>query len=297
MSAVSFREKNMLLIVGVLALYAIAALSYKKQAENWKIARRTYQTAVKKFQDENALIASRAEWRKKYEEMRSLMPVFPYEKDVDTHWLNVMDSVAQRNDLTISRRQTGREEEVGDVYELPIECKDWEGTLEALVKFLYDMNKEGAMLDVRQLYIRPSPRAGYLTGTFTLYCAYMRDDVDESESTPDKEEPADDAKPADGAKAADGVKSADQAADGESEDETDDEPETDVPETPAKPALKGSAPVKIEMEAETSPAAEPKTPPPAGGKAPLESAPEPAAKPVPEPVAKPELEKTGPETP
>ena len=62
------------------------------------------------------------------------MPVFPYEKDVDTHWLNVMDSVAQRNDLTISRRQTGREEEVGDVYELPIECKDWEGTLEALVR-------------------------------------------------------------------------------------------------------------------------------------------------------------------
>ena len=295
MSAVSSREKNMLLIIGVLALYAIAALSYKKQAENWKVARRTYQTAVKKFEDENALIASRAEWRKKYEEMRSLMPVFPYEKDVDTHWLNIMDSVAQRNDLTISRRQTGREEEVGDVYELPIECMDWEGTLESLVKFLYDMHKEGGMLDVRQLYIRTSPRAGYLKGTFTLYCAYMRGDVDESEAaTPEKEEPADDAKSADGAVTADGAKPAGGTTDGESDDEPDDdpddEPETDTPATPAEPASKGPAPVKIEMEAVTPPNAEPKAEPqPAGGKA----APQPAV----QPAAKPELEKTGPETP
>lgn len=32
------------------------------------------------------------------------------------------------------------------------------------------------MLDVRQLFIRPANRPGYLKGTFTLYCAYMRGD-------------------------------------------------------------------------------------------------------------------------
>jgi len=174
MSAVSSREKNMMLIAMVAILYGVAALCYKKQAQNWKVAQRVYVTAQKKLQEENALIAAKDEWTAKYAQMRDLMPVFPYEKDVDTHWLNIMDSAATRNGLTIARRQTSKEVEVGDVYELPIDCKDWEGTLESLVKFLYDLHQEGAMLDVRQLYIRPSNKPGLLKGTFTLYCAYMR---------------------------------------------------------------------------------------------------------------------------
>ena len=176
MSTVTSREKNMLLVAVVAVLYAAAALSYKKQVANWKAAERIYQSAQKKVQEERALIAARDEWSARYEQMRDLMPVFPYDQDVDTHWLNIMDAAASRNGLMIARRQASKEVEVGDVYELPIECKDWEGTREALVKFLYDLHQEGAMLDVRQLFIRPANRPGYLKGTFTLYCAYMRGD-------------------------------------------------------------------------------------------------------------------------
>lgn len=168
----------MLLVAVTLVLYAFAALSAKKQIANWKVAQRVYATAQKKLQEENALIAARDEWTARYDKVRELMPIFPREKDVDTHWLNVMDSAATRNGLAIARRQTSKETQVGDVYELPIDCKDWEGSLESLVKFLYDLNKEGAMLDVRQLFARPSNKPGFLKGTFTLYCAYMRGDED-----------------------------------------------------------------------------------------------------------------------
>ena len=178
MSAVSSREKNMLLITAVLVLYAVAALSYKKQAANWKAARRTYAAAKRKVTEERALIAARDMWSERYETMRGLMPIFPYEKDVDTHWLNLMDSAATRNGFSISRRQANKEVEVGDVYELPIECKDWEAPLESLVRFLHDLHQQGAMLDVRQLFIRPSTRPGFLKGSFTLYCAYMRGDAE-----------------------------------------------------------------------------------------------------------------------
>lgn len=86
-----------------------------------------------------------------------------------------MDSLATANNLSISRRQAGKEISVGDVYELPIEVKDWEGSLESLVKFLYALQSDdGAMLNVRALYMRPSSRRGFLKGTFTLACAYMR---------------------------------------------------------------------------------------------------------------------------
>ena len=176
MSAVTSREKTMLLVAVVVVLYAAAALSFKKQSTNWKASQRLYASAQKKLLEERELIAAKDEWTTKYEQLRGLMPVFPYDKDVDTHWLNIMDSTATRNGFTIARRQTSKEVEVGDVYELPIDCKDWEGTLESLVKFLYDLHQEGAMLDVRQLFIRPSNKPGYLKGTFTLYCAYMRGD-------------------------------------------------------------------------------------------------------------------------
>lgn len=174
---VSFFQNKNAMILGALLLYAFGALVYKDQMQNWKIARRTYDSAVKKLNEEKALIAAKGEWDARYVKMSDLMPIFPYDKDVDTHWLNTMDSVAQRNNLTITRRQAIKEEEVGDVYELPLDCKDWEGTLDSLVKFLYDLNKEGAMLDIRQIFIRPSPRPGFLKGSFTLYCAYMRGDT------------------------------------------------------------------------------------------------------------------------
>ena len=176
MSTISSREKTMLLVAVVAVLYAFAGLSYKKQAANWKVAERVYLAAQKKVQDERALIAARDEWTARYEQMRDLMPVFPYEQDVDTYWLNIMDQTASRNGLTIARRQAiGKGEEIGDVFELPIDCKGWEGSLESLVKFLHDLQKEGAMLDVRQLFIQPvSGKPGILKGTFILTCAFMR---------------------------------------------------------------------------------------------------------------------------
>ncbi|MBP5511749.1 MAG: hypothetical protein J6Z49_12600 [Kiritimatiellae bacterium] len=175
----SNRDKNLLMVVGVLVLYAILAFSYRPQMEKWQRVQRIHASAEKKLADENKLISERQEWNDRYDEMQALMPVFPYDKDVDTHWLSLMDSVARTNNLAIARRQAGTEVEVGDVFELPIDCKDWEGSLRSLVYFLWSLNQKGAMLDIRQMFIRPSQRAGFLRGTFTLCCAYMRGDAEE----------------------------------------------------------------------------------------------------------------------
>jgi Tfp pilus assembly protein PilO len=177
MSTLSFKEKNLLLILGVVLLYGVAALSYKPKMTSLNIAKRNYEREAKKLQEERALIAARNDWTQRYETMRSMMPPFPYERDVVTYWLSMMDAAASRQGLTISNRQANKEVEVGDVYELPIDCSSWEGTLEQLVKFLYDLDQKGAMLDMRQLTIRTSTKQGFLKGSFTLYCAYMRGDV------------------------------------------------------------------------------------------------------------------------
>jgi hypothetical protein len=178
MSTLSSKEKNLALIAIAVILYGAAALSYKPQNTALTIAKRNFQREEKKLLDERALIAARAEWKERYEKMRSMMPPFPYEKDVVTYWLSLMDTSASKEGLIISRRQANKEVEVGDVFELPLVCNDWAGTLEQLVKFLYDLDQKGAMLDMRQLYIRPEAnKPGFLKGTFTLYCAYMRGDA------------------------------------------------------------------------------------------------------------------------
>ncbi|MCL1919694.1 MAG: hypothetical protein FWG50_01240 [Kiritimatiellaeota bacterium] len=176
MSTISSKEKNMLLIGAAVVLYGIAALCYKAQMPNWKKEQKIYQAAEKKLHDERALIAARERWKDEYDAVRVFMPVFPYEKDMRTHWLRLMDDITSAHELKTTRLNVpDKDTEVGDVSELPIDCKDWEGTLEALVNFLYDVStQEGAMLDVRHLYIKPTTKAGILKGTFTLYSAYMR---------------------------------------------------------------------------------------------------------------------------
>jgi len=177
MTALSFKEKNLILILGVVLLYGVAALSYSPKKISLNIAKRNYEREAKKLQEERTLIAARSDWTQRYETMRSMMPPFPYEKDVVTYWLSMMDTAATRQGLTISNRQANKEIEVGDVYELPLDCSSWEGSLEQLVKFLYDLDQKGAMLDMRQITIRPSNKPGILKGSFTLYCAYMRGDA------------------------------------------------------------------------------------------------------------------------
>jgi hypothetical protein len=86
-----------------------------------------------------------------------------------------MDGLASRNGVKIITRQVGEEEQAGEIYELPIECKDLEGTLQGLVRFLFDLQNEDAMLDIRQFYVKPKGKGDVLLrGRFTLYCAYTR---------------------------------------------------------------------------------------------------------------------------
>ena len=105
------------------------------------------------------------------------MPTFAFGKATDTTWQRKMDELAEKHHISISERQPGKEVEKGDVLELPIEVKNWEGALESLVKFMHELeNTSDGMFDVGYLSFKPSPKKGYLKGSFTLTCAYMREE-------------------------------------------------------------------------------------------------------------------------
>ena len=174
----SRRDRMIAAIGGVIALYALAGgFWFMSQEQAWKTAAKKYETAAKKTVSERKLISQREKWNEAYEEEKSQMPTFAFGKATDTTWLQKLDELAEKHYISISQRQPGKESQKDDVLELVIEVKNWEGALESLVKFMHELeNTTEGMFDVGYLSFKPSSKKGYMRGSFTLTCAYMRED-------------------------------------------------------------------------------------------------------------------------
>jgi hypothetical protein len=178
MNNMSLKEKAAIAVIGTVLLYALAVvLWFTSQEAAWKKASKTYKGACETYEKECKLIGERQKWNDAYEEEKSQMPTFAFGKTTDTTWLQKMDELAGKHHIFISQRQGGKEVEKGDVLELPIEVRNWEGALKSLVEFMHELeNTSEGMFDVGYINFKPSSKKGYLKGSFTLTCAYMRED-------------------------------------------------------------------------------------------------------------------------
>ena len=170
---ISNRETALLLMTLGVALFGGTTVLLRPKIDEWKQLRLQQQNDLADIQTARDLLASRSEWEKRFQALSQELPVFPPSVKMDIHWLSIMDQLAAKNGVRIIRRQAGEEKRVGDVYELPIECRDWEASLSGLLHFLFDLQKQAGMMDIRYLYIKPA-KNGMLRGRFTLYCAYTR---------------------------------------------------------------------------------------------------------------------------
>ena len=170
-------EKVLMAILGVVALYAVAAAIWFFYADDaWGKARRRYEDAAKTCAKEKRLIGEKAKWEEAYEAEKAQMPTFDAGKATDTAWLRKMEDVAQRNLILLGQHQADAEVDADDVKELPLKATGCEGSLEALVKFMHELeNTDDGMYSITQLRAKPSRKPGYLNLDFTLNCAYMRE--------------------------------------------------------------------------------------------------------------------------
>ena len=177
MNEMGLKEKAMAAVIVVIALYAVVVVTwFLYSGTAWRSAFKKYEREEKTFNKEERLISERNKWTEAYEAEKAAMPTFAAGRATDTTWLQKMGEVANRNLIQISQRGTQKEKlEIDDVTVLPIDAS-WEGSLEALVKFLYELeNSKEGLFDVAELDFKPSAKKGYLRGTFALNCAYMRE--------------------------------------------------------------------------------------------------------------------------
>lgn len=175
MTPLSRHDQALLAItVGVVLFGSVGALAGRR-AEVIREKRNAVAALRERAFLQKQLVEAEPLWRARYEKVQDKMPVFVPGEQVETYWLAIMDDAAARHGLRILQRSVREETPVAGVFELPIEVRSWEGTLEALVDFAADLDSRGAMLEIRDLRVSTIPnRQGYLKGSFTLSCAYMR---------------------------------------------------------------------------------------------------------------------------
>jgi hypothetical protein len=170
---ISPREYILGISTVIVMLYGAAAIIAKPKIDARREIKDLQMEAGQTIESYKALIAEKDKWGREFGEKRKLLPEQPVDKKMDVYWLMTMDQLASKHSVTIHKHQAMDEAKEGDVYELPIECSAWEGSLESITHFLFELQDEGAMLDIRQLAIKPKEN-GALRGSFTLYCAYTR---------------------------------------------------------------------------------------------------------------------------
>jgi Tfp pilus assembly protein PilO len=170
---VSPRESVLLLVTTAIILFGGSIMMARTKIERWQELRKEQSDIVSEIEGYRELVADREKWEQEMAEVSKTLPVLPANQEVDVYWLSMMDKLAAKHGVTIRRRQAGEERQERAIYELPIECREWEADLDSLVHFLFDLQEEGVMLDVRQLSVRPKGKTG-LKGRFSLSCVYTR---------------------------------------------------------------------------------------------------------------------------
>jgi len=170
----SSRELILACATGVILILGVSFLAGAPLVRTWRDARTQRTRLASQKAVAERLVAMRPQWESRYREMRERIPVHGPTAPVTAEMLKMIKRLADENQVSLSRIEPDKEKNIGDLYEVAIDCT-WDGTLEAVVRFLYAVQTQGAILDIRQMTVGPAQGApGRLKGNFTVFVAFSR---------------------------------------------------------------------------------------------------------------------------
>ena len=171
---ISAREMGLAWLTAMVLILAATYWFGQPKAKAWKAAVKDREALTRKMKEINRLLEDQTNVNQRLDALRKQLPQHPVGKDVTAELLITLERTAQQHGLILLRREPEKEKSVDDLYEVAINCT-WESTLDALVHFLYALQIQGAILDIRQLTLTPGQGGpDRLKGNFTVDCAYTR---------------------------------------------------------------------------------------------------------------------------
>lgn len=148
------------------------------------------ETARRDIELSRRLLAQKPDWERRMEQLKLKLKTYSLEKDVSADYMKLLESLAKESELALLQRRPEKEKKQGDLYGFAVDCT-WEGTLEALVRFLYALDRQDVSMDLDHLSVSPvSGGKGKLKGNFSMKCAYCREASAEPSPNPGERAPA-----------------------------------------------------------------------------------------------------------
>lgn len=177
-------QREMTLGVVTLACVLVGATWYgvDKKTEEWKAKK----TQIEKLRQQISLnqnaIKMQDTWMDELNVLQQDLRVFDDdERSASPELMKTIKAISDTHELDITRSQPYAEKPTGDLFELGINCT-WQGTLEAVVGFLADLQQQGVRYDIRTLNIQPvGKNSGQLKGNMVINCAYTRKPLPDGE--------------------------------------------------------------------------------------------------------------------
>ncbi len=176
MKKLARREKWLALAVG-LGLGLLATFWIVQDAlADWKAASGKEKSVTEKLRLTKKLLAKGPDVAAQLEGLQRRLPRYGPDRDVTAEQMRTLDRIAQEQSFGLGNREPQPGGTNGAVREIIIHTA-WDSNLDALTHFLYALQTQDAIFDVRRLTVIPVPgQADRLKGSLVINSAYAVSD-------------------------------------------------------------------------------------------------------------------------
>ena len=122
------------------------------------------------------ILDEKKNWIDQLDALQGQLPVYNRKTSVNIELPKKIKSMADQHGLDLLQTTPVDDDQIGSLYELSVRC-EWQGKLEALVHFLYELHSQGIRFDVRKIDVKPiAKQEGMLKGTMIINCAYRKEE-------------------------------------------------------------------------------------------------------------------------
>ena len=140
--------------------------------EEWSRIRESKDRLVAKIERSERLVGEHDHWRREFDRNITVLQSFPAGQNVSSKIRLDVSTIAKAQNLQLNDMKHNENPPKGDVHEMEIMCNRCTGDLEAWIRLLYELQRQGGNYRIRYLDMKPAKKGENLDGKFTLDCAF-----------------------------------------------------------------------------------------------------------------------------